>query len=97
MFLLRNTRLSYSYAITFLLSLEHGQAALWVQKACSVLMLLAQCCLSCIHSEGEYISLHDAVLKALFIGIFFQVASLPCFQTQNVSSFCCCMAKFGHT
>lgn len=29
-------------------------------------------------------SLHDAVSEALFIGIFFLLASLPCFQTHII-------------
>lgn len=34
-------------------------------------------------------SLHVAVSEALFKGLFFMLAGLPCFQTQDLPSFCC--------
>lgn len=39
-------------------------------------------------------SLHGAVSEALFKGLFFMLAGLPCFQTQDLPS-CCCASLFG--
>lgn len=33
--------------------------------------------------------LHGTVSEALFKGLFFMLAGLPCFQTQDLPSFCC--------